>query len=257
MFQEKLPTLSIRYTKSDKLRQTDCNEFLYNFVMKKAGQNLFTCLLCYVQPYLIWWLLLFIFLYVFQWWQHKWNLTSPIATMGSALPNLYMKHYESVFKILSNFQNVNSPCTNLIPYSRISGDGSSFQTSHLFTWQFSCVRFLPVWKSSKHANGEPNSDNHLGAFYVTCFAHGVWLFYSCGKQVATWSSRCALKSLCRHTYYIGAVCLFFWTQLGKNRCNSYEKRRTCVLSNISFMAISVGLPVAIDNPGFRQPSRIS
>jgi len=40
--------------KSDKLRQTNCNEFLVdNFVMKKAGQNLFNCSLCYVQPYLI------------------------------------------------------------------------------------------------------------------------------------------------------------------------------------------------------------
>jgi len=39
--------------KSDKLRQTNYNEFLDNFVMKKAGQNLFNCLLCYVQPYLI------------------------------------------------------------------------------------------------------------------------------------------------------------------------------------------------------------
>jgi len=29
------------------------NEFLDNFVMKKAGQNLFNCLLCYVQPDLI------------------------------------------------------------------------------------------------------------------------------------------------------------------------------------------------------------
>jgi len=27
-------------------------EFLDNFVMKKAGQNLFNCLLCYAQPYL-------------------------------------------------------------------------------------------------------------------------------------------------------------------------------------------------------------
>jgi len=63
MFQERLSTLSIRYTKSDKLRQTNCNEFLYNFVMKKADQNLFNCLLCYVQPYLIRWLQLFIFLY--------------------------------------------------------------------------------------------------------------------------------------------------------------------------------------------------
>jgi len=42
MFQERLSTLSIPYIKSDKLRQTNCNEFLDNFVMKKAGQNLFT-----------------------------------------------------------------------------------------------------------------------------------------------------------------------------------------------------------------------
>jgi len=36
MFQEMLTTLSIRYIKSDKLRQTNCNEFLDNFVKKKA-----------------------------------------------------------------------------------------------------------------------------------------------------------------------------------------------------------------------------
>jgi len=41
MFQERLSALSIRCIKSDKLRQTNCNEFLDNFVMKKAGQNLF------------------------------------------------------------------------------------------------------------------------------------------------------------------------------------------------------------------------
>ena len=53
MFQKRLLTLSIRYIKSDKLRQTNCDEFLDNFVMKKAGLNLFNCSLCYVQPYLI------------------------------------------------------------------------------------------------------------------------------------------------------------------------------------------------------------
>jgi len=53
MSQERMSTLSIRYIKSDKLRQINCNEFLDNFVMKKVGQNLFHCLLCYVQPYLI------------------------------------------------------------------------------------------------------------------------------------------------------------------------------------------------------------
>ena len=40
IFQERLSTLSIRYIKSDKLKQTNCNQFLDNFVMKKAGQNL-------------------------------------------------------------------------------------------------------------------------------------------------------------------------------------------------------------------------
>jgi len=53
MFQDRLSTLSILYIKSDKLGQTNCNEFLDNFVMKKAGQNLINCLLWYVQPYLI------------------------------------------------------------------------------------------------------------------------------------------------------------------------------------------------------------
>jgi len=56
----------LRFGKSDKLRQTNSNEFVSNFVMKKVGQNLFNCLLCYVQPYLIRWLQLFISLYVFQ-----------------------------------------------------------------------------------------------------------------------------------------------------------------------------------------------
>jgi len=66
MFQNRMSTLSIRYIKSGKLRQTNCNEFIDNFVMKKAGQNLFNCLLCYVQRYLIRWLQLFVPSYVFQ-----------------------------------------------------------------------------------------------------------------------------------------------------------------------------------------------
>ena len=46
MFQDSLSTLSIRHVKSEKLRQTNCNEFFDNFVMKKAGQNIFNCLYC-------------------------------------------------------------------------------------------------------------------------------------------------------------------------------------------------------------------
>jgi len=54
------------------------------------------------------------------------------------------------------------------------------------------------------------------------------------------------------------VLVFFGTQIRKNRCDSCKKRRLCVLSNISIVAISVGLFVAADNPvpasqlGFQQ-----
>jgi len=42
LFQDsKLPKMN-RCIKSDKLRQTNCNDFLDNFVMKKAGQNFWT-----------------------------------------------------------------------------------------------------------------------------------------------------------------------------------------------------------------------
>jgi len=37
--------------------------------------------------------------------------------VSSALPNLNMKHYKSV-KILSNFQNVKSPCATSNPLSK-------------------------------------------------------------------------------------------------------------------------------------------
>jgi len=46
--------------------------------------------------------------------------------VSSALPNLNMKHYKSA-KILSNLQYVKTPCANLTPYSRLSGDGSGFK----------------------------------------------------------------------------------------------------------------------------------
>jgi len=50
VFKERLSTPSIRCIKSDKLRQTNFNEFLDDVVMK-ARKFLFNCLLCYVQPY--------------------------------------------------------------------------------------------------------------------------------------------------------------------------------------------------------------
>ena len=82
-------------------------------------------------------------------------------------------------------------------------------------------RFCPLLVSPgewSYANREPNSYkyNHFGAFYVRYFARVCQIFYSRGKRVATWSSRCALKSLCRHAYCIGAVCLFFRNTDKKN-----------------------------------------
>jgi len=41
MFHERLPTLSIWRIKSDKLRQPNFNEFLDDFVMKKARKKTF------------------------------------------------------------------------------------------------------------------------------------------------------------------------------------------------------------------------
>jgi len=46
---------------------------------------------------------------------------------------------------------------------------------------------------------------------------------------------------------VQCVC-FFAIQIRKHRCDSYKKRRPCVVSNISIVAISVGLPVAVNNP---------
>jgi len=41
MFQDRLPTLSNRCIKSEKLKQTNFNEFLDDFVMKKARTKIF------------------------------------------------------------------------------------------------------------------------------------------------------------------------------------------------------------------------
>ena len=57
--------------------------------------------------------------------------------------------------------------------------------------------------------------------FCSCVSH----IYSLGKRAATWSARCALKSLCHHAYYIGAVVCFFAIQIRKHRCDSYKKRR--------------------------------
>ena len=71
------------------------------------------------------------------------------------------------------------------------------------------------------------------------FCSCVWAFYSRVKRVATWSSRCALTSLCRHTYM---QCVWFvWAQIRKTDVKLMKKRRPCVLSNLSTVSFLVSL----------------
>ena len=51
-----------------------------------------------------------------------------------------------------------------------------------------------------------------------------------------------------HILYRCSVFLFFFNTDEKNRCDSYKKRRPCVLSNFSIVAFSGGLPVEVNNP---------
>ena len=143
-----------------------------------------------------------------------------------------------------------------------------FQTcTYLYSSNFTVISkesitdFYPLLISPgewSYANRESTVTVPFGCVLREVFCSCVSDFYSRDKRVATWSSRCALKSLCRHTYYIAAVCLLFAIQIRKHRCDSYKKRRPCVLSNISIVAISVGLPVVVNNPvpasqvGFQQ-----
>jgi len=73
-----------------------------------------------------------------------------------------------------------------IPYSRLSGDGSSFYTSHRFTRQFSCVRFLP--KSTQIVN----------LTVTTIWARFTWrVFLVCVRFLQPWYASCnVVLTLC-------------------------------------------------------------
>ena len=140
-------------------------------------------------------------LYVLQQWQHKGSLKH------SRRHN--MKHCNQ-WRFLSNFQNVKSPRANVKPHIVKTFCRRFWFQSHMLSrdrFVATSVRFSAVWKRRKRANREPTSCNHLGAFCLDVFRSCVWDFYIRGKRVATWSTRCALTSLCRHTYVQG-VCFF-------------------------------------------------
>ena len=118
-----------------------------------------------------------------------------------------MKHYKSV-RILSNFQNQ-------VPLRKFKSSIQDFLTTvlvfkpHIFS-RDSLVAFDSYL--SEQVRNTRIVDLTIKTIWVP-FTWRVllvlWDFYNLGKRVATWSSRCALKSLCRHTCYVGAVCLFF------------------------------------------------
>jgi len=133
----------------------------------------------------------------------RWTLVS------SALPNVNMKQYKSV-TILSNFQNQ-------VPLRKYKSPIQDFLATvlvfkpHIFS-RDSLVAF-DSYQSEKVRVWHTRIVNLTITTIWVRFTWRVllvsWDFYSRGKRVATWSSRCALKSSCRHTCYIGAGCLFF------------------------------------------------
>ena len=63
--------------------------------------------------------------------------------MGSAPPNLNMKHYKSA-EIVSNFQNVKSPYVNVKTSIESFLATALVETSHPVARRLRCVRFLAV-----------------------------------------------------------------------------------------------------------------
>ena len=116
-------------------------------------------------------------LYVFQQWQHKGSLkhSRRHGTIPSKLKYETLKPVE----ILSNFQNVKSPWANVKPPIVKTSCRRFWLKSHMLSrdrFVATCIRFLVIWKRKKCANREPTSSNHLGAFYLTCFARVCEIF---------------------------------------------------------------------------------
>jgi len=97
MFQERLSALSIRYIKSDKLTQTNCNEFLDNFVMK-AGENLLTV---HSVMFSLTWFDDYSFLFLYTYFNNDsiseiWASPVAAAGIGELSPSKFK--YETVFQ---------------------------------------------------------------------------------------------------------------------------------------------------------------
>ena len=83
---------------------------------------------------------------------------------------------------------------------------------------------------------------------MTCFARVREIFTAVESELQR-GPHVVLQSLYAATHIIQVqLLLYFFNIDRKNRCDSYKKRGPCVLSKISIVAISVGLPVAVNNP---------
>ena len=90
--------------------------------------------------------------------------------------NWNIKHYKSL-DILSNFQNVKSPCVNVIPPIKDFLETVLIWTSHHFARRFLYVWFFAVWKCKEHANREPSSS--------TSWVRFTWRVLFCVCEIFT------------------------------------------------------------------------
>jgi len=130
--------------------------------------------------------------------------------------NWNIKHYKSV-DILSNFQNVKSPCANVIPPLLKTFWRRFWFEPHIISRDgFADLESEKV-RSTRIVN---LAVQPVGCVLHDVFCSCVWNFYSRGKRTATWSPRCALSSLCRHTYVQCGWLLR--AQIRKDRCETYK-----------------------------------
>ena len=184
------------------LGQTNCDEFVDNFVIKKAGQSLLT-VHCVI--FNLTWFDDCSFLFLHTYFNNdsiSEIQTSPVATVGIRELSLSKCKYETlqISKDFIKFSVCQVPLRKFKPPLKTFWRRFWFLTPHLFTRQFSCIRFLPAWKSKKHANREQFKSSRrfsigfrvisrLGCafFFLWCFkiAHiciQVTSLYRCNKQ---------------------------------------------------------------------------
>jgi len=125
---------------------------------------------------------------------------------------------------------------------------------------FNMKHYKSVKSLSNFQNGEPNSYNHLGAFNVTyTYFARVWEIFIVVVSELQHVPHPVLQRLFISPHVLYRCSVFVFSNTGKKKQMWFlKKRRPWVLLNISIVANSVGLPVAVNNPvpasqaGFQQ-----